>query len=98
MIATAHIELFAGCLRVFAPGSKYGDEYVFSCSLHWLSCEEVELKGITSCAKSPIGYRHAIRDILINHGVKVLRWERKGCGEERLIRVDISTGRILKGR
>ena len=26
MTHTAHAELFAGCLRVFAPGTKYGDD------------------------------------------------------------------------
>ena len=44
MTHTAHAELFAGCLRVFAPGTKYGDEYLFSCSLYWLNCDEVESK------------------------------------------------------
>jgi len=96
MKAQAHIELFSGCLRVFAHGKSYGDEYILNCSLHWITCEEVELKRITTTCVSPVRYRRVICDQLLNYGVKILRWNRNGIKGNRLIRLDTSTGRTYK--
>lgn len=87
----AHIELFSGCLRVFEPGKSYGDEYIFSCSVHWINCDEVELKGVTSYSPK---YRRPLCDALARYGVKVLRWTRKGANSDRVVRVDTSTYKI----
>jgi hypothetical protein len=97
MKSTAHIELFSGCLRVFAPDKSYGDPYIFSCSVHWVDPEEAELKGVTSLCSSPIRYRQLICAVLLEHGVKVMRWEHEGHGVKRMLRIDTSTGRIIRG-
>lgn len=93
---SAHVELFSGCLRVFAPGKSYGEEYVFSCSLHWVSCDEVEIKGISNPAVSPVNYRRAICNALTEHGVKILRWSRKSSKGDQLIRINTETGKFYR--
>ena len=93
MKPTAHIELFSGCLRIFEHGKSYGDEYVFSCSVCWINCEEVELKGVVSFNAN---YRRPICAILLDHGVKVVRWTRKSKSGDRMIRVDTATCKICR--
>lgn len=93
---TVHIELFAGCMRVFPPGKCYGDEYIFSCSLHWINPEEVEVKGVSTLTHSPLAYRKSIGEVLTKHGVKVIGWRRKTKEGEQLIRIDVKTGKVIK--
>lgn len=94
----ADVELFAGCLRIYAEGDSYeaGDKYLFACSLHWLSKTEVELKGVCEIGDAPIRYRREICTVLQSLGVEVLQCQRKDASGTRTVRMDTGTGKLIR--
>ncbi|TWU39313.1 hypothetical protein [Novipirellula artificiosorum] len=97
---TADIELFAGGLRVYAPGKSFeqNDPYEFGCSIHWINKQTVELKILPETIKPPVLYRQAICKALRELGVETLLWKRRTKKGERTVRLKTLTGRSAKAK
>ena len=91
----AHIELLCGCIRLFEDGKNYGDEYVFTCTVRWINCEEVEFKGVTNFSPK---YRIALCDAVAKYGVKAIRWVRKKNGHYHIVRIDTETYKFYRDK
>lgn len=84
---SAHIEPLASIIRVFNAGDKYGDKYLWSCAIRWISPTKVELCSVIDF---PVfAYRHAIGITLWKMGVTEVFFIRKKDGKDRVVIIDV---------
>lgn len=84
---TAHTEPLASIIRVFKSEDSYGDEYLWCCTLRWISPIKVELCGVIDFPN--FEYRHAIGKTLWKMGVKEVIFTRKKDNQERTVVIDV---------
>ena len=93
---TAHFQPLAGCVRVFEPGKRLGDPYVWSCTV-LCQGDTVELMGAMRAPTS--AQRRAVQDLLLGMGFRHVRITRIKEGVARTALVTLSRrGEAYKSR
>jgi hypothetical protein len=77
---TAHFEPLVGCVRVFEPGRKLGDPYVWSCTA---VCQGDSVELIGALQAPTHAMRRAVQDLLTGMGFRRLRMTRIKRGRRR---------------
>jgi hypothetical protein len=90
---TAHFQPLVGCVRVFAPGQKLGDPYVWSCTAVCQG-DTVELLGALQAPTHAM--RRAVQDVLLEMGLRRLRMTRFKHGRRRSVVLPIGRRRSPK--
>lgn len=84
----AYVELLTGIIRVYAPGIPFGGPYAWCATLHWLTPDTLEVKGVMR-APTMAEY-HSVLVAAHEHGVQFIRITRKSKnGTERVSTVRI---------
>ena len=83
---TASIQVLVGVIRVHPPGGRQGDSYTWACSCEIVG-DTAYLYGAMAAPKP--SERRAIRQALIDIGVRRVEYERKNTKLARVIRTEI---------
>ncbi len=87
---TAHFQPLVGCVRVFEPGGRFGDAYVWSCTA-LCQGDTVELMGAMEAPTNAV--RRAVQDLLVGLGYRRLRLTRMKHGVRRSTIVNVARRR-----
>jgi len=84
-----------GILRFGDKHFKYGDPYEFSCTVKVENNTAHFYGGVAdSDIVNFLKYRNKVIDILINHGVKEMIWERIRKNKKKVYQVDLRSNKI----
>lgn len=84
----AELEPLTSQLRIFHVGGSYGEQYIWTCTVRWVSPEEAELMAVTDFPD--LAMRHAIADAMNVAGAKFVFFTRIKNGRKKFIRLELA--------
>lgn len=84
----AELEPLTSQLRIFHLGGSYGEQYIWTCTVRWVSPEEAELMAVTDFPA--LAMRHAIAEAMWLAGAKFVFFTRIKNGVKKFVRVDVA--------
>jgi hypothetical protein len=88
------LEHLSSQLRVYRQGSSYGEQYLWTCTVRWISPQEAELMAVSEFPD--LDMRHAIAKAMFEAGAERGFFTRIKNGQKR--RVDFNFRNLVRRR